>query len=167
MFVSSCHLTLFSCHVTRLGEESAEAMVIVGSFALFGEITIGLKKVHNVSYKSSISLSKVSCLPECHVRGSKAVYRFLISLCSTLGINKISPSPDAGNVEVLEKDNSGQKLTSQHEFAIWQPAWPTIRVKCQYQHGYWVHAAGGSQGARVVGSWRTVQADDFSHVCGW
>jgi hypothetical protein len=28
--------------LTRLGEESAEAMVIVGSFALFGEITIGL-----------------------------------------------------------------------------------------------------------------------------
>jgi hypothetical protein len=37
-------LTLFSCHVTRLGEKSAEAMVIVGSFALFGEITVGLKK---------------------------------------------------------------------------------------------------------------------------
>ena len=37
-------LTLFSRHVTRLGEESAEAMVIVGSFALFGEITVRLKR---------------------------------------------------------------------------------------------------------------------------
>lgn len=25
------------------------------------------------------------------------------------------------------------KRTSQHEFAIWQPAWPTVRVECQYQ----------------------------------
>lgn len=25
------------------------------------------------------------------------------------------------------------KLTSQHEFAIWQPAWPTTRVCGQYQ----------------------------------
>jgi len=113
-------------------------------------------------------LSKVSCLPECRVRGNKAVHRFLISLCSTSGINKISPSPGAGSVEVLEKENSGQKLTSQHEFAIWQPAWPTIRVKCQYQHGVLGACCWRRSGrARVVGSWRTVQADDFSHVCGW
>jgi hypothetical protein len=35
-------MQLFSIVRTSLGEESAESMVIVGSFALFGEITIGL-----------------------------------------------------------------------------------------------------------------------------
>jgi hypothetical protein len=24
------------------------------------------------------------------------------------------------------------RLTSQHELAIWQPAWPTVRVQCQH-----------------------------------
>lgn len=46
--------------------------------------------------------------------------------------------------------------TSQQEFAIWQPAWPTVPrelVKCL------ILSAGEGH--------HTVQTDDFSHVDGW
>lgn len=40
------------------------------------------------------------------------------------------------------------KLTSQHEFAIWQPAWPTRRVHRQYQQIAPGRGGRSGQGAR-------------------
>lgn len=59
-------------------------------------------------------------------------------------------------------------LTSQHELAIWQPAWPTIRVSCQYQWIYQAHrgAAGGERVGHNKGEAgvNTVEGNDFTHV---
>jgi hypothetical protein len=54
--------------LTSLGEESAESMVIIGGFALLGEVSVGLEV--NVSMENAL---QDGCSPECRVRGSKAV----------------------------------------------------------------------------------------------
>lgn len=47
---------MFSIVLTSLGEESAESMVIVGSFALLGEITIGLKMLSGLMAPAFITI---------------------------------------------------------------------------------------------------------------
>jgi len=58
-------------------------------------------------------------------------------------------------------------LTSQQEFAIWQPAWPTIRVENQYVFVVYMYSPHCGRCRRVPGVLlRTVQANDFSHPGG-
>lgn len=55
------------------------------------------------------------------------------------------------------------KLTSQQELAIWQPAWPTVRVTLSVCVEMAEQAA--MQDAKGACAWRlTVQANDFSHI---
>jgi hypothetical protein len=56
------------------------------------------------------------------------------------------------------------KLTSQQEFAIWQPAWPTV------QNVYVSTICDEVEDVELSGVQRvkgvpTVDADDFSHIC--
>jgi hypothetical protein len=64
------------------------------------------------------------------------------------------------------------RLTSQQLFAIWQPAWPTIRVQSQHKlHVSRPRGQGGRGGQGALGPWargkqrRTVERDDFTHSC--
>jgi hypothetical protein len=55
--------------------------------------------------------------------------------------------------------------TSQHELAIWQPAWPTVENNVSQVS----RQVPGLSGIRVSDAWgelRTVQANDFSHLDG-
>lgn len=58
-------------------------------------------------------------------------------------------------------------LTSQHELAIWQPAWPTKRVKSQHcccYGAWWQQGAAAVKRVRHKVTILTVQTDDFTHV---
>ncbi len=120
-------MTFFDlCWLTGLGEEGREALIRVGSFALFGQVSIGLD-VHRtlaiqVRYQDIPQRgSGLDDVPECRAPGSRAeCHHELASLA-----NKTN-SPGVKNIVWAPA------RTSQQELAIWQPAWPTVRViSCQ------------------------------------
>jgi hypothetical protein len=129
---------------TSLGEESAEAMVVVLGLALLRQVTIGLDAV-----LEAVELS--SC------QRKFAQWRSGTRYWPPVGVLGAILKGPAVRVCV--------KRTSQHEFAIWQPAWPTRRVQSQYQQ---IPRVGPLKAVKRVSVWgrRTVQADDFSHGGG-
>lgn len=64
---------------------------------------------------------------------------------------------------------SDSRLTSQQLFAIWQPAWPTIRVRSQHKFHVSHPGGQGGQGALGAGGHRgkgkhTVERDNLTHI---
>ena len=111
---------------TSLGKKSTKSLIRVGSFAFFGEESIGLGKprskwkIIHLMFLSYQTCSWVRDLPGYRVRGSITDTQF-----SALVSRPNSNGPIAGSSKNL---SLGIKLTSQQEFAIWQPAWPTSNI---------------------------------------
>jgi hypothetical protein len=95
-------LGLISIH-TGLGEEGAEALVRLGGFAFLGEEAIRLVNMSVYASRHEMELL-AGYSPECHAPGNKAA---------------------TTNQSVKQAHHVLVEITSQHELAIWQPAWPT------------------------------------------
>lgn len=65
----------------------------------------------------------------------------------------------------LSVAHSVYSRTSQQLFAIWQPAWPTVHVCCQFVV-LGAETAVKTRSGRSEGAAHTVQADNFTHVGG-
>jgi hypothetical protein len=96
---------------TSLGEEGAEAMVVVLGLALLSEVAVGLDAVLE-------AVELVAALA-CFLEGGQGT-RWLPPPFRTVGDGEVQTSTNA----------AGRERTSQQELAIWQPAWPTTRVQC-------------------------------------
>jgi hypothetical protein len=80
-------------------------MVVVGGFALLGQVTVGLDAVLE-------AVELVGMLANVRSAG-----------------HRIPPLPFAAETRARSYGAKNvARLTSQHELAIWQPAWPTVRV---------------------------------------
>ncbi len=125
---------------TGLGKEGAEAVVGLSGLALLGEAAIGLKE-RSVTSTGGRQVEKTRTgnedIPGCRARGSRA------TTCQ-------SASPPSSSTLANSEERQGRSLasagldaaratrrgtskhTSQHELAIWQPAWPTVHNQCQH-----------------------------------
>ena len=97
---------------TGLGEEGAEAMVVVLGLALLSEVAVGLDAVLE-AVELAVALALL-------LEGGQG----------TRGLPPPFRAVGDGEVQT-RRDAAGRGRTSQHELAIWQPAWPTTRVQCQ------------------------------------
>jgi hypothetical protein len=95
---------------TGLGEEGAEAMVVVLGLALLSKVAVGLDAV--------LEAVELVVALAWFLEGGQGTRScpLLFALWAT---------------ERCRRDAAGLGRTSQHELAIWQPAWPTTRVQCQ------------------------------------
>jgi hypothetical protein len=91
-------------------------MVVVLGLALLGQVAVGLDAV-----LEAVQLAGVS------------------GLAQQRSGTRYCPLLFAFGRSEREQGLCGDALTSQHEFAIWQPAWPTRRVQSQQRQ-----IAGGS-----------------------
>ena len=112
---------------TSLGEEGAEAVVVVLSLALLSEVAVGLDAV-----LEAVELAQ------------------LVSISADWRSGTRHPAPSFFRYSKQTRGRGGadcRVLTSQQEFAIWQPAWPTRRVQSQHQQrGGPVPPVGGRPG---------------------
>jgi hypothetical protein len=109
---------------TGLGEEGGETVVVLGGLALLGEVAIGLYHV------SVLSMGSCVCSARTWIPCSRQYsYIPIVSVSSSHTQAAVFPS-DHLFLRVFRSARVGV-LTSQQELAIWQPAWPTIRVECQ------------------------------------
>lgn len=93
--------------LTGLGEEGAESLIRIGCLALFGQISIRLGKI--TVRKPVETYLRRDDKPEYHARGSRARGERLLE-----------------NSRIRRSSVHLAVHTSQQEFAIWQPAWPTV-----------------------------------------
>lgn len=87
-------------------------MVVVLGLALLSEVAVGLDAVLE-AVELAVALALL-------LEGGQG----------TRGLPPPFRAVGDGEVQT-RRDAAGRGRTSQHELAIWQPAWPTTRVQCQ------------------------------------
>lgn len=141
---------------TRLGEEGAEAMVVLGGFAFLGQITIGLDDdlaaVHVNRLTSFTYLNAV--LEAVELQTALVMVVFAGCCCAGRGTEKpLEARLEGGGSRTYLPAGVCDLATGLADYTRAK----SVSPRCP---------ALGGQGAWARGSWRTVQADDLSHVCG-
>jgi hypothetical protein len=145
--------------LTSLGEEGTKALIRLSRLTLLSQVSIRLSKQNAlVQYFGTGAMSAAlwtrRYVPGYRAQGSRAIVK----------------TPQVSHASHQQWSNEATwphcimlKLTSQQEFAIWQPAWPTMGSRCVSTKGCDMVEDAGHERCAARRGFLTVDADDFSH----